>query len=97
MSLEAAAWALDEAPVKNAVERLILFDVGQTAHEEGIAAEVNIPRLATLTASDEPTVRSALNDLVERGLILDVVPGHADGIHYCRLGMPSERDPYKGD
>lgn len=97
MSLEAAGWALYEAPVKNAVERLVLFDIGQTAHEEGEAAEINLHRLATLTASNEEVVRAALNDLVARSLITDVMKGSTDGIHYCRLGMPRERDPLRGE
>ena len=86
MGLLGRLWATEEAPVKNATEKIVLTEIANTAFE-GVNAEINFPILMREAIVDEEGLRATLNELARRGLIKDIEPLD-EGVpsYLCKLG-----------
>ena len=69
MSLKAISWVMDEAPVDDARELLILYALADHAHDDGTCAWPSQERIAERARCSVRTVRRHLQNLEERGLI----------------------------
>lgn len=71
MSLDAILWALKDAPVIDAKERLVLVTLAETADDDGCLAYPSVGTIARRTMMHERTVQHRLKALRERGLITE--------------------------
>lgn len=70
MALDPILWALKDAPVKDAGERLILTVLGEHADEDGTRAFPSQKTIAGVAMLTDRSVREKLRALEERGLIV---------------------------
>lgn len=69
MSLRAQLWAWDEAPVNDAVEKLILLALADEARDDGTAACPYKEKLIERSCKSERTVQEKLRNLYQKRLI----------------------------
>lgn len=69
MSVEAITWALNDAPVDNSLDELVLLGLANHAHPDGSAAFPSQATLARYARCTERTVRNALSRLLDAGVI----------------------------
>lgn len=70
MSVEAITWALNDAPVDNSLDELVLIGLANHAHPDGSAAFPSQATLARYARCTERTVRTALARLLDAGVIV---------------------------
>ena len=69
MSIEAIAWALNEAPVKNPTTKLVLIALANHARPDGSSAFPSVKTICRYTCLSERSVRTHLDNLEAQGII----------------------------
>ena len=69
MSIRAIAWVMDEAPVDDARQLLVLYALADHAHDDGTCAWPSQERIAERARCSTRTVRRHMQLLEEQGLI----------------------------
>lgn len=67
-------WALTHDQVTTPAERLVLYGIAATAGSDNCIAEIQFERLLSFACIEEPELRTTLNELVSKRLILNVRP-----------------------
>lgn len=82
-------WALKEAPVADAVERLVLIALAEAALSDGTEAALSKKEIAQVALVDLKTVQRKLGKLLRRGLIAE---GDQGVIAHLGSGRPKVYD-----
>lgn len=80
MALDPIVWALKDAPVADAIERLVLAIYAEHADEDGCNAFPSYKTVAERAMTDRRTVLRRVQELVERGLLAEGDPAAAAAI-----------------
>jgi helix-turn-helix protein len=80
MALDPIVWALKDAPVADAIERLVLAIYAEHADEDGCSAFPSYKTVAKRAMTDRRTVIRRVQDLVARGLLAEGNPAAAAAI-----------------
>lgn len=80
MALDPIVWALKDAPVADAIERLVLAIYAEHADEDGCSAFPSYKTVAERAMTDRRTVIRRVQELVERGLLAEGDPAAAAAI-----------------
>lgn len=81
MSLRAMLWAMDEAPVESATERLILIYLADYASDDGTGIFPAMQKIADRSGFSRSTVKRIVKRLADRGVL---VPGDARMVGHYR-------------
>lgn len=79
MSLRAMLWAMDEAPVESATERLILIYLADYASDDGTGIFPAMQKIASRSGFSRSTVKRTVKRLADRGVLApgdDRLVGH---------------------